>query len=133
MCATVAVEIYTFLRMGGTVERIHDLPAEQEHLPSDLESPPLKDGAPEGTAAQDAALASVLKRFEEFDVSTAECTVEKDKEHLLGVIEQGFGSFENFNELVRRTFVQRVETPETTTTRSGLEKAQGTAAGSGLC
>ena len=40
-----------------------------------------------------AALAEVLRRFEAFDVSNAKCTNAKDKEHLLGVIEQGFGSF----------------------------------------
>ena len=101
------MEIYTFLRMGGTVERIHVLPAEEAASATDLEAPPLKVSAPEGTASQDAALRTVLRRFEEFDVEEAECTVVRDKEHLLGVIEQGFGSFDNFNELVRRTFVER--------------------------
>ena len=90
------MEIYTFLRMGGTVERIHVLPAE-DHASATTwrrrhqRSRHLKDGI------SDAALDE--RRFEEFDVEAAECTMEKDKEHLLGVIEQGFGSFENFNEL----------------------------------
>lgn len=109
------MEIYTFLRMGGTVERIHVLPAEDHASATDMEAPPPKESAPEGTASQDAALRTVLRRFEEFDVEAAECTMEKDKEHLLGVIEQGFGSFENFNELVRRTFLERVE-PNTSQT-----------------
>ena len=65
----------------------------------------MADDAPLPTPKMQAALAEVLRRFE---ASTPNAMHErKDKEHLLGVIEQGFGSFDAFNELVRHTFVER--------------------------
>ena len=43
-------------------------------------------------------------RFEQFDVETAKCTKEADRQHLLGVIETGFGELAVFNSLVRSLF-----------------------------
>ena len=117
------MEIYTFLRMGGTVDRISVLPASESMVKENEKAndaattatgdakPEVADDAPLPTPKMQAALAEVLRRFEAFDVSNAKCTNEKDKEHLLGVIEQGFGSFDAFNELVRHTFVERAAAP----------------------
>ena len=124
------MEIYTFLRMGGTVDRISVLPASEDMLKSkegDGEKPAEKADAPVPTERMTAALAEVLRRFEAFDVNNANCTNDKDKEHLLGVIEQGFGSFDAFNELVRHTFVDAAAAPlkgtkERKLTRRGSKK-----------
>ena len=117
------MEIYTFLRMGGTVDRISVLPASESMIKENEKAndaattaagdakPEVADDAPLPTPKMQAALAEVLRRFEAFDVSNAKCTNAKDKEHLLGVIEQGFGSFDAFNELVRHTFVDAAAAP----------------------
>ena len=38
------------------------------------------------------------------------CFLESDKQLILGIIQQGFGSFDAFNETVRQVFNQRIET-----------------------
>ena len=117
------MEICTFLRMGGTIERISVLPADDDgssnmagesvEKPSSgwLHSflPEVKADAPAPSGKEEATLATVIQRFQRFDVSEADCFLKSDKEHLLGVIQQGFGSFEAFNDLVRATFTQAVD------------------------
>ena len=63
------IEVFTFLRMGGTLDRIDVLPVG------------------EGTRAQ------VEARFNTFDAQTAQCFDEGDQHRLLGVIEAAFGDF----------------------------------------
>ena len=48
------------------------------------------------------------KKFEQVDVSTSKCFKEEDRQKLLGVVEQGFGSFFEFNEIIRNVFSERV-------------------------
>ena len=54
-----------------------------------------------------AQLAAVIARFESFDVAEAKATKEEDRQHLLGVIELGFGELAVFNSLVRHLFASK--------------------------
>lgn len=72
------MEIYTFLKMGGSVDRIQILP-----------------------------LDGVLTRkglFAGFDVRKADCYKPEDKQAMLAIIEAGFGDFNAFNESVETIF-----------------------------
>ena len=82
------MELYTFLRMGGTLSRIQVLPTD------DIQH---GDGAEE-------ARAWAARYFGAFDVRHAKCARSEDEQHLLGIIEAGFGSFDSFNEVVRAVF-----------------------------
>ena len=84
------IELYTFLRMGGTLSRIRVIPVEDSML--------------SGTAASSQEWAADY--FRNFDVCKAKCFKQEDEQHLLGVIESGFGSFNGFNQIVRDTFVE---------------------------
>lgn len=71
------MELFTFVRMGGTRERI-----EQRRI----------DGAA-GT-------------FESFDANRAQCFLHRDREKLLAVIESTFGDLHPFNQVVRGLLVE---------------------------
>ena len=74
------MEIFTFMRMGGTQERIEvNMITHKDHT-------------------DPAAAKKVLKRqFATFDAAKAECFLPKDKDRLLAVVEAGFGDFLVFN------------------------------------
>lgn len=55
------------------------------------------------------AAASMLDVFRTFDAEEAECFKPEDREHLLGIIEMGFGDFAHFNEMVRTVFTAALE------------------------
>ena len=80
------MEVFVFLKMGGSVQRITIIPIE------------LRD---EKTARE---------KFEEVDVSECKCYVDKDRQKLLGIVEKGFGSYEAFNKAFRNVFDQRIST-----------------------
>ena len=67
-----------YLRIGGAKEKIRVYP-----LSSDVQ-----------TAAT----------LSSFDARKARCYHAKDRQHLLGVIESGFGDFVPFNKLIREIF-----------------------------
>ena len=46
--------------------------------------------------------------FNDVDVSTSECYKDEDKQRLLGIVQTGFGNFDQFNTIVRDVFHQRV-------------------------
>jgi len=69
------VEIYTFLRMGGSLDQIEVHPFDAAAMPA----------------------------FETFEAEHAKCYSPDDKAKLLGAIQQAFGSTAPFNELVRST------------------------------
>ena len=141
------LEVYTFMRMGGTADRMVLLPVVSASEVSggvtkaaaEVEVPPhtrgvkdddeaaggggmvetfyLEDEArqPHATpfahapgtdeeAAHDRQLAYILGRFQRFDVAEAKASREEDRQHLLGVIELGFGDLSVFNTLVRHLF-----------------------------
>ena len=88
------MEIFTFMRMGGTRERIEV----KMLMHKDLTDP--------------AAAKKVLKRqFATFDAANAECFLPKDndKHRLLAVVEAGFGDFKVFNQHVRSIFDDRLQ------------------------
>jgi hypothetical protein len=97
------IEIFTFLRMGGTAERLTVLPIGDgsEELaaltPRDLE------------LREEDLLNGALERFRAFEVSAAKCFSEEQLLHLLSVIESGFGSFDTFNSIVRHAFANKLE------------------------
>ena len=73
-----AVEVFTFVRMGGALERIHV--------------------APIATTSGDLG-------FGRFAVEDASCHDPKDKAKLLTAIEAAFGDYAPFNALVRKLLV----------------------------
>ena len=50
------------------------------------------------------AMEAVFERFRTFEVSAAKATKEEERQHLLGVIEAGFGDLDVFNSLVQGLF-----------------------------
>ena len=74
------LECYTFLRMGGLLERIELLPL------------------------RGLGVDEVRKAFRGFDVSEARCSTDEATQQLLGVVESGFGDVNTFNSLVREIF-----------------------------
>lgn len=79
------MEIYTFLQMGGSVDRI-------EILPVALSS------------------AEVHLRIDAFDAARCQCYLEEDKQRLLAVIESGFGDCQRFSELVKASLTKAFAT-----------------------
>ena len=47
-----------------------------------------------------------LDAFDTFDAAAAKCSLERDRDCLLGVIESGMGSIDKFNQLVRSVFTR---------------------------
>ena len=68
------MELFTFLKMGGGSARMKILPL--------------------ATAAD----------MSDFDVESASCFLDEDRQRLLSVIEVGFGDFSSFNTAIRSTF-----------------------------
>ena len=87
-CANRAgvMEIFTFMRMGGSRESI------------DLHSIWDDEGS-EGTE-------KLLKTFKKFDAAKAQCFLAKDRQNLLAVIEAGFGDLYAFNSMVHGLFLE---------------------------
>ena len=81
-------EVFVWLRMGGPNEavRVHHLSADARNL------------------------------LANFNASKAQCFKPKDKQHLLAVIESGFGDLVPFNKLVRNLF------EETSTAKPTVER-----------
>ena len=86
------MEIFTFMRMGGTRERIEvKMLMQKDHM----------DPA--------AAKKVLMRQFATFDAAKAECFLPKDKHRLLAIVEAGFGDFKVFNQLVRSIFDDRLQ------------------------
>ena len=81
---------FTFLRTGGTVERVQ----------IKLISNPSSDQA--------AARRLLVERFTQFKAENASCFLDRDRQRLLAVIETGFGDFVKFNSIVRNVFAATV-------------------------
>ena len=50
----------------------------------------------------------LTEQFATFDAGKARCFLASDREHLLAVIEAGFGDFDDFNRVARSLLVGRV-------------------------
>jgi len=68
------LECYTFLRIGGSSSRTILLPCEQGQSRSE-----------------------VIEQLRTFHAETAQCSSEDERQHLLGVIEEGHSTLEKFN------------------------------------
>lgn len=78
------VEIFTFLKMGGTQNELVFLPI---------------------------GGADVRRQLASFDAAKAQCFLRRDREKLLSVIESGFGDLYDFNETVKSFFPKAKEMP----------------------
>lgn len=100
------IEIFTFLRIGRmgadrlTIVPISDGSAEQPTSELSVRDRELRD---------EELLNVALERFRSFDVSQAQCFDPVQLDHLLSVIEAGFGSFDTFNSIVRHAFANQLE------------------------
>jgi hypothetical protein len=62
--------------------------------------------------------------FATFDAAKAQCFLTKDREHLLAVIEAGFGDFDDFNRSVRSLITSRLYNHELElSSRSSLDES----------
>ena len=94
------MEIFTFLHMGGGLERI------------DIH--PLLASAAEGQQSdRQASRDRLTAQFATFDAAKAQCFLAKDRQRLLAVVEAGFGDFKEFNKRVRATFAARTASRQT--------------------
>ena len=93
------MEIFTFMRMGGAMDRID----------VELITHPDQDRVTRAFAAK----RELMEQLATFDAAKAQCFKQADRQRLLAVIEAGFGNFDEFNQSVRIAFdgrmrVQRV-------------------------
>ena len=94
------MEIFTFLFMGGKLDRI------EIHALSASDDPAsLADGR--------YSLGDLKQQFATFDAAKAQCFLPQDKHRLLAVVEAGFGDFKDFNTRVRTAFAKRLDAPRT--------------------
>eukprot|EP00746_Dinoflagellata_sp_MGD_P147978 gnl/MRDRNA2_/MRDRNA2_80263_c1_seq1.p1 gnl/MRDRNA2_/MRDRNA2_80263_c1~~gnl/MRDRNA2_/MRDRNA2_80263_c1_seq1.p1 ORF type:complete len:270 (-),score=38.57 gnl/MRDRNA2_/MRDRNA2_80263_c1_seq1:451-1185(-) len=73
------MELFIFLRMGGSIDRITLIGI--------------------GDTSQNGR-----NLFKKFDAQQAQCFLAEDRDHLLAIIESGFGSLSLFSDLVRHIF-----------------------------
>ena len=57
---------------------------------------------------QTEARRSLTEQFATFDAGKARCFLASDREHLLAVIEAGFGDFDDFNRIARNLLASRL-------------------------
>jgi len=79
------MELFVFLQMGGSLDRVTALTLPGKEVQRELAT---------------------------FDASKAQCFKAEDRERLLGIIESSFGDFGTFNATVRKIFVKRSTTLE---------------------
>ena len=97
------MEIFTFLRLGATSNRLELIP-----IADDAAHVAASD-APSEASGDSELLGHALDRFRSFDVGRSKCFDEAQRQHLLGCIESGFGSFDVFNSIVRQSFTNKLE------------------------
>ena len=101
------LEVFTYLRLGRSYADLVLLPLEQHA------------GMANGHAGENghddkgpSAVEMVFERFRTFDVKKAQCFREEERQHLLSVIENGFGELDIFSSIVRQLFSQALESGE---------------------
>lgn len=106
-------ELFCFIRMGGTIDRVHVVHFGDERLSisskskmrSSRASRSIMSVAPRTTRRNSN---QVLMRFGVFNAEMLECTEQSDREKLLQIIEEQIGLSE-FNEQVRHFIAQAIE------------------------
>ena len=73
-----------------------------------------------GISLQDPAVLAIYEKFATFDAADAECFLPGDKDMILGVIETGIGSLDEFNKLVQKTFARQTA-PRTNSRASSMD------------
>ena len=53
----------------------------------------------------------LTEQFATFNAGKAQCFLASDREHLLAVIEAGFGDFDDFNRVARNLLASRLRNP----------------------
>eukprot|EP00964_Phaeocystis_antarctica_P097177 scaffold63345_cov76-Phaeocystis_antarctica.AAC.1 len=97
------MELFTFARMGGDQERV------EIHLIAH----PDED--------QTEARRLLTEQFASFNAGKARCFLASDREHLLAVIEAGFGDFDDFNDVARNLFASRLHDELSTRSHRTIE------------
>lgn len=80
------MELFVFLRMGGSKDDIS------------MRLAVMADQAP-----------AVMEKLSTFDAAKAQCFLDKDRQHLLAVIESTFGTFTAFNKIMRAIALEKVD------------------------
>lgn len=92
------IELYTFLKMGGsTNERLLVMPIGSTHATSDEDE------------VEEVLFERAIDQCRRFDVTATKCFDEAQRQALLSVIELGFGSLETFNSLIRSIVPGKLE------------------------
>ena len=97
------MEIFTFMRMGGEMERIT----------LKLIARPDQDQAD--------AREELTAQLATFDAGEAQCFKQADRQKLLAVIEAAYGDFKKFNKGVRHVFAERARRPSDNPLQPGRE------------
>ena len=98
------MEIFVFLHMGGSLDRITiEIIAQKETIETD-------------------ARQLLTAQFACFDAAKAQCFKVEDREKLLAVIEAAFGDFKEFNRSVRAVFATRVRPRGGSTTHTSVSR-----------
>lgn len=79
-------EIFTFVHMGGALNRILWLPVVRDDCRID-------------------DVATIRRSLGDFDAQTCECAVEGDREQMFSIIEAAYGSMDSFSEVVREVLL----------------------------
>ena len=98
------MELFTFLKMGAPLERITVLPFAE---PSARQPDRAATDRPPDESTR-ATLSDVTASFASFDAEKARCARVEDRQALLSVIEESFGSFAEFNGWARRLIFSQV-------------------------
>ena len=93
------LEVFTFLKAGGGFDALELVP-----IAADAD-----DGGEGGGGGGRLGFEAVRAAFLKFSVEDARCYKEDERQHLLGVVETGFGSLDTFDELVRSLFAESLE------------------------
>ena len=105
------LEVFTWLRMGGRIDRIVLLPF---GLDRRLWQPFGVEGG--GIAAAESVKAgaeAARQAFRDFDARTARCFLDHERQHLLGILEAGFGTLTAFNATIRAVFGESLDSSRT--------------------
>ena len=78
------IELFTFLKMGGAIERVDVITLLEGETEKEL-----------------------LETLANFEAQNARCFVEEDRQRLLAVVEAGFGDYNDFNKVVRHLLSSR--------------------------
>ena len=102
------MEIFTFLMMTASTDDLGRKRFADDRI--DVIAISRKDGTaadPQQSRQQSRQL--LAEQFKGFDAAKAQCFKAEDRQRLLGVVESGFGDFQEFNKLVRSIFRSRLE------------------------